>query len=201
MSPSVTKIIIKVSITLIGAIAIFYFLISPKIKEVAENQTSLEDIGSQLTIATSELQQLKKIDKDKEGLSKTKEIVDGYLPDNGEASSFIVTLEHTASEIPVIIDSLSVAETKAAATKSTSDSSDDEAKTGSATPKTTTKTAEKSLDFSATLVSTQDNIITFLQRMENLNRFNTIESFSLGGYSADKGTLNLRIEGKAYYGK
>jgi Tfp pilus assembly protein PilO len=199
MSPSITKIIIKSSITLVSAILIFYFLIIPKIDEIAKNQTSLEDIGSQLTIAQSEVQQLKKIEKDKEGLTKTKEIVENYLPDKGEASSFIVTLEHTSSEIPVIINSLSVAESKATTTsKSTSDSSNAENKTGTTNP---AKAPEKSLDFSATLVSTQDNIITFLQRMENLNRFNTIESFSLGGYSADKGTLSLRIEGKAYYGK
>ncbi len=202
MSPSVVKIIIKVFTTLAVITAVFYFFINPKLNMLVENQTSLEEIGNKLKIAEDELKQLTKINNDKEGLANTKNIVFNYLPDNADASVFIVTLEQTAKEIPIIIDSLGVVEAKNTTTtpKSTSDSSDTSSDKSVSTT-TEVKNTDKSLNFTASLTSTQANILTFLQRMESLNRFNTISNISLGGYDEENGTLSFRLEGKVYYGK
>jgi len=201
----VYKIVIKVLATIIVLACAFYFLVLPKLSELAENQVAIEEISSDLAAADAKLNQLKKIDKNKTELTQTKTLVDGYLPNDQSASGFILNIEQTASQIPIIVESLSINEIKAAATaaKTTDSETATSTKATDATAKTTTKAPEKekALTFSASIKTSYDKILIYLRKMEELPRFNTIETISIGGYNKNDANLDLRAEGKIYYAK
>ncbi len=199
MKSQVFKIFLKVFATLLFIGAVFYFLIMPKLNELVDNQIKISQINFDQAAADSKLSQLKKISKNKDDLDATVSKVNEYLPDDPSASTFIVKMEQTSSQIPVIIDSLSVTEIKTkTTTKSTDASESKDSKTATTTAK---KPTEKALTFSATFRSSYENILIFLKKMEEMSRFNTIESITLGSYSTEDGYLTLKADGKIYYAK
>ena len=214
MNRAVTIIIVQAIITAVAITCAFIFAINPLLSRLLDNQSKINDMSQELSITQDKLTQLKTLEKQKDNIGSIILAVNGYLPDDSEASEFIVHLEKTTSQIPVVIDSLSVTESKTTTSKSaskTTDSSDESSSkksnsnsdTSSSTSKTTSSKAssEKSLTFSASFKSNYDNIITFFQQMETFSRFNTIESISLSGYNEKDGVMNLKIDGKLYYGK
>jgi Tfp pilus assembly protein PilO len=191
MKSPTTIIIIKIIATIL-VIAAFYFLfLTSKINQLVKNQSDIEKISLELRNADKKLQQLKDVDKNKKSLEDTKILVNNFWPEEQEASSFIVNIEQTTTAIPLIVDSLNVAEPKATKATKTTDKKDTK----------TSAPSNKYLDFTASFSSPYQNILTFFEKMESLSRFNTIESVSLGGYNEDEGTLNLRVQGKIYYGR
>lgn len=207
MKSPLIKIIAKITITVLALGSVFYFMFSPKLSELAQNQIEVSRLSIDLKQADDKLKQLKGYEKDHAALDATKKQVLGLLPDEPSASSFILNIEQTSSSIPIIVESLSVNEIKTAKTPAKTDTSDSEtSKTSSSTSSPTTTSsakpaAEKALTFSASFTSDYDRAQQFLKRMQYLPRFNTIESITLGGYNTTSNTINLKAEGKIYYGK
>ena len=167
-----------------------------------ENQLALEKVSSEYKQADSTLAALNKISKDQTGLDTIKKTATSYLPDEPSASEFIIGLEQMTSQIPIIIDSLSVNEIKTKAVSKTATSSSDSADSSATTTKTaTTKASEKALKFDASFKTSYDNVLIFFRKMEQNTRFNTIETITMGSYNVKDSTLNFSAEGKIYYGK
>lgn len=200
MKSPLIKIIIKVAITALAIGAIFYFIFSPELSKLAQNQIEVARLGNDMKEADNKLKELKGFSKDRTTLDATKNEVAALLPDDGNASSFILNIEQATSSIPIIVESLSVNEVKAATKAKTATDSDTTTKT--ATTTTTAKpVAEKALSFSASFTSDYTKALEFLKLMRTLPRYNTIESIALSGYNSTDNTINLQAEGKIYYGK
>ncbi|OQB06698.1 MAG: Pilus assembly protein, PilO [bacterium ADurb.Bin212] len=197
MKSPTTIIIVKIVATLLIIGAFYFLFLTSKINQLVKNQSDIEKISLELRNADKKLQQLKEVDKNKKSLEDTKLLVNNYWPEEQEASSFIVNIEQTTTSIPLIVDSLNVAEPKTTKASKTTDTTDktDKKESKSSAPN------NKYLDFTASFSSPYQNILVFFEKMESLSRFNTIESISLGGYNDDEGTLNLRVQGKIYYGR
>lgn len=190
MSSSVIKIIAKVLVTVLAIYAYYTFSFSSTIEKLAKTQNDIYKINNELLQADKKLQNLKNIKKDESSLNSTADKVAKYWPDDKNTSEFIVNLENTTSEIPIIVDSLSTNEPKT--NKSSTSKSKENA---------TTASSDKYVEFSASLRSSYDNILTFFSRMENLSRYNSIENVSIGSFKKEDQTLNLSVKGKIYYGK
>lgn len=202
MKSALVQIIVKIAATIIIIIAVFYFLIAPKLSTLVQSQLEVERLGIDLKKADEKLSALKSVDKNRTLLDQAKNEVFALLPDEPGASSFILNIESASSNVGIIVDSLSVAETKNKTTTKASTASEGTEKSGSATtPTKSTTSAEKSLAFSASFTSDYSKAQEFLKRLELLPRFNTVESITLNNYRPDDGTLTLRAEGKIYYGK
>jgi len=190
MSSSVIKIIVKILIAVVAVYAYYYFSLSSTIEELAKTQNNIYKINIELLQADKKLQNLKDIKKDENGLNIIADKVATYWPDDTETSSFIIILEKTTTEIPLIVDSLStnVPKNDKSTTKKTKD-------------KTETVANDKHVEFTASLRSSYDNILTFFSKMENLSRYNSIESVSIGSFKKEDQSLGLSVKGKIYYGK
>lgn len=174
----------------------------PKLNQLVENQVALNKISTDYRKADDKLADLNKLAKNQTLLDETKKTVVGYLPDNPDASDFIISLESMTSKIPIIIESLSVNEIKAAKTaKASTTNSDSTSKTSTAKTATKTAPAEKALEFDASIKTTYDKISIFFSQMESMSRFNTIENVTIGNYNPDDSTLDFNTSGKIYYGK
>lgn len=202
MNSLITKTVVQVVVTAAAVSCTFIFVIVPLLDNLKENQTEINKMSYELQAATDKLNQLQALDRNKDNIKVTKDLIEAYWPNEAGSSDFIVDLEETTSEIPIIVDSLTVAETKTATTKSTktTDSSKDTSSKKDTNTSKTTTTSDKSLDVTATFKSNYDNILLFFQKMESFSRFNTIESVSLSGFDKDS-NLNLKIQGKIYYGE
>lgn len=200
MKSVLTKMLIKIAVSFLVIIAIFYFLIMPKLSQLIVNQLALEKVSSDYRRADDKLADLNKIAKNKTSLDQAKSTVFAYLPDEPSPSTFIVGLEQMTSQIPIIIDSLSVTEAKAQAT--TSKTSTDSTSTSASTSATKNiKVAEKAYQFDASFKISYDKIATFLTKMESMSRFNTITKITIGSLDSNDSTLDFKATGKIYYGK
>lgn len=200
MKSPLIQIIIKGLATIIVVVGIFYLLITPKLSNMVKNQLEVEKLGYDLKKADDKLSALKEFEKNKEGLDQTKGEVFGLLPDEASASGFILNIESISRQLGVVVDSLSVNEIKAtkAPAKTDDNTTAKAAEPAAAAPKAA---AEKALSFSANLTADYGKSQSFLKALEMLPRFNTVETLSLTNYSIETGTMNLRTEGKIYYGR
>lgn len=198
MKSPLLEIIIKIAATVLVIGSVFYFIVSPKLAQLAENQIEIERLGSEMKQADTKLAALKAQDKNRAQLDSYKKEVTDLLPDDPSASSFILNMESTSSTEGIIINSLSITEVKAVK------------KTADATDKTTTPTAsagtkktatEKALNFSTSFTSDYSKSQAFLKSLELLPRFNSIENISISNYQPQENTMSIQASGKIYYGK
>lgn len=206
MKSPIFKIIFKILLSSAAITAIFYYLILPELGNLAKNQIALEKVSSEYRQADRKLKDLNKINKNKADLQSTEKTVNDYLPDTPSASTFIVSLEQMTSQTPIIIDSLSVTETKTQKTASKKPSNDSETTSDKKTQTTSastsaTQSSEKALEFNASFKAEYNNILAFFSKIEKMDRFNTIESFSLGNMDEKTSTISFQAAGKIYYGK
>lgn len=198
MKSPLAQIMIKIlaAIMIIGAF--FYFVISPKLSDMAENQIEIERLGSEMKQADNKLAALKAQEKTKDELIGIKNEVVTLLPDNPDASSFILDMESTSSALGIIINSLSVSEIKSTTKTKTTDTDTNEETATTVAKKTAT---EKALAFNTAFTSEYDKAQDFLKSLELLQRFNVIDNISFSNYRADYNTVNVQASGKIFYGK
>lgn len=178
------KAIVLLAIYLIAILGIGFFITYPAIKQIQKNKASLFSKQKQLKELYAKVDTLEKINKDPEAFGLIYNTVQGYWPDNQDVSSFMIQTEGMAESKQVVMENFSV-------TQTTADKKNEAGKKSAIN--------KSNLGFSFSVKSGYPTILSIVQSMETLARYNSIKSinFNLTGDS----TVSTVITGNVYYGK
>ncbi|MCL5410683.1 MAG: hypothetical protein M1324_02375 [Patescibacteria group bacterium] len=190
MSSIWRKTIIAAIAYLVVFIAIIIFALSPSIASLKQNKQKMAENQSKLNETYDKLNSLQKTNKHPEELKSAEDTVNKSWPDNSDISQFIVQTEGLAKSNSLILENLSIEESKKQKVASSTDDKD------SAKKKNTAPTGTQ---FTFSLKAPYSSILNFLKGMETLPRFNSLSLINLSGN--EDATISVRLTGNIYYGK
>jgi len=184
-----TKNYVMFLVYLLIIIVLFIFGILPYFNKLSANQSEYSQTKDALDLTLKKYTQLTELAKNEQEIKSTKEEVYKLLPDSEDTSDFVVKLEALAKDlsIPDYISSISTSQTTATTTKVSSQQKKQKDK--------------KEISYSIGFSSNYSTIESFLDKLYDFPRFNTIKDINISGYNSDQDTLNFRTNGTLYYGK
>jgi Tfp pilus assembly protein PilO len=160
----------------------YFFVLRPLISEYRESQTVYADKSNEVATMDEKINLLQIKQKNRDEIDKMSREIDKLYPDSPETSDFIIQIEKLANEKGVIINNLSISESKGSDTKKTKDAKDSQGMT-----------------FSFDLSTSYNSLVDILRSLEHFERLTSLDNVNILSHNDD--ALNIKITGKIFYGK
>lgn len=194
-NPTTKRSLLLTAVYLLLSLAVLIFGFMPTMSKLKQTKNGIASEQKKQNDNHNKISTLQKIDHNPGEFNKTSQIVDNFWPDDLNISQFIVQAEDLAKSNNVILENFSVSESK---TKNAKKPATEDEKDKTAKSSKNTKTNSE-VSFNLTSLAGYSTILEFIKGMETLPRFNAITSLDLNG--TEDGHVNLKLNGKIYYGK